>query len=374
MTAALEFRAEKAFSGFRLDVAFEAEAGITALFGPSGSGKTTVADMIAGIRLPDAGRIVLDGNVVLDTDAGVDLPPERRHVGYVFQDGLLFPHMTVRRNLLYGRAPEEGQRFGEVSRLLDLEALLDRYPATLSGGEARRVAIGRALLSAPQALVLDEPLTGIDPARRQAFFPYLERLRAETPVPMLYITHQLEEILRLADRAVLLSEGRVIAAGTPEELSTNKEALPHFGPADSGTVLPATILDEGHAEAGLTALSVAGGHFLTVAHGLVPGSRVRLRILARDVAVARTRPSDTSVLNILPCRVVECLAGPDPSEADIVLELTDAGPGSGSDEAARLVARITESSRQRLDLAPGEEVFAMVKAVAVARAFEDGQA
>lgn len=207
---------------------------ITGLFGPSGGGKTTLIDMVAGIRKPDGGRISLDGEALFDAAAGVNLPPEKRRIGYVFQDGLLFPHMNVRQNLLYGVRGSSGAAFGDISALLGLEDLLERYPATLSGGEKQRTAIGRALLSDPRVLLMDEPLSNLDPARREAFFPYLERVRDEMRLPILYVSHQLDEIVRLADRAALISEGRVLAAGPIEALFRAPEMKPYLGYFDAG--------------------------------------------------------------------------------------------------------------------------------------------
>lgn len=368
---ALSIRVEKAYPGFRLEVEIEVGPGITALFGPSGSGKTTIADLVAGIRTPDAGRIALGGDLLYEENSGICLKPERRGVGYVFQDALLFPHMTVRRNLLYGvDTDEDGGHFGEVSELLDLDGLLERHPATLSGGEARRVAIGRALLSGPRVLILDEPLAGIDPARRQAFFPYLEKLRAEAPMPILYITHQTDEILRLADRAVLMAAGKVVAAGTPEDLSLDPAARAVLGLADAGVVLGALVAGE---KDGLTVLTVPGARILSSAPHLKEGDRVRLRILARDIAIARTRPEDTSVLNILKCKIVGIDRIGD-GEIDVMLDLQDDPADDPADDPgdgpAQLVARITRASHDRLELRVGETLYAMIKAVAVARSFE----
>lgn len=192
---------------FLLDAAFSASGGVTALFGPSGAGKSTLLDVIAGLRRPEAARIAVAGERLADLDAGLWPPPRRRRIGYVFQDARLFPHLSVRRNLLYG-APGIG-RLAEVAALLGLEAMLHRRPATLSGGERQRVAIGRALLSEPRLLLMDEPLAAVDGVRRSEILPYIERLRDVVRLPILYVSHNEAEVEQLADAVVHLSNGRV---------------------------------------------------------------------------------------------------------------------------------------------------------------------
>lgn len=358
MSGVLSLRITKRYPGFALDAALEAEPGITGLFGPSGGGKTTLIDLIAGIRTPDDGKILLDGQPLFDAAAGVNLAPEKRRIGYVFQDGLLFPHMNVRRNLLYGVRGSSGANFGDICALLGLENLLTRYPATLSGGEKQRVAIGRALLSGPRILLMDEPLSNLDPARREAFFPYLERVRDEMRLPILYVSHHLDEIVRLADRAALISDGSIRASGPIEQLFRAPEMKPYLGYFDAGVVLRATA---GKSEHGLTPLEVAGGRFLTNDPALAAGAKVRLRILARDVAVARQKPKDISILNVLECRIagIEALEN---GEVDIDLELRETATGETPDH---ITARITAWSVERLGLKDGETVFALIKAVAI---------
>jgi molybdate transport system ATP-binding protein len=214
---------QKRLGEFSLAAKFETERGVTALFGPSGSGKTSIANMIAGLVAPDRGRIAIDGDVVFDSGARVNVPPHRRRIGYVFQEGRLFPHMNVRSNLDYGRrmrgVKRDGATFDRVVGLLGLDHLLDRRPGTLSGGERQRIAIGRALLMQPRLLLLDEPLASLDAARKAEIFPYLERLRDESGVPMIYVSHVPAEILRLANTIVRLDDGQVRAIGGREILN-----------------------------------------------------------------------------------------------------------------------------------------------------------
>jgi molybdate transport system ATP-binding protein len=268
--------------GFALDLAFEApSAGVTALFGPSGAGKSTVLAAVAGLLRPEAARIAIGGEVLCDTARGVFLPPEHRRCGVVFQDARLFPHLSVGGNLRYGerRAPRgaSGPSFAEVVGLLGLEKLLMRRPASLSGGERQRVALGRALLARPRLLLMDEPLASLDAARRGEVLPFLARLRDAAGLPILYVTHALDEVDALADELVLIEAGRVLASGPVEALSARAD-LPLLARRDAGVLLPCTVLvREGD---GLTRLAFAGGELVTTARPGPPGTRLRLRLRA----------------------------------------------------------------------------------------------
>jgi molybdate transport system ATP-binding protein len=213
---------EKKLGGFKLAVRFEAAGGATALFGPSGSGKTSVVNMIAGLLTPDRGSIALDDTMLFDAAKGINLPPHRRHIGYVFQEGRLFPHLSVRQNIDYGRRmsgrPRDAEEFARIVKLLDIGQLLDRRPRLLSGGERQRVAIGRALLMRPWLLLLDEPLASLDSGHKREILPYLVRLRDEAKVPMVYVSHTALEVRRIATQVVRLDAGRVTAAGGLELL------------------------------------------------------------------------------------------------------------------------------------------------------------
>ncbi|WAC25563.1 molybdenum ABC transporter ATP-binding protein [Ancylobacter sp. SL191] len=344
--------------GFTLSAAFTAPAaGVTALFGRSGAGKTTIIQAVAGVVRPDAGRIVVDGQTFFDAARGIDLPIEARRVGYVFQDARLFPHMSVARNLRYGerrtRSVERPIRFEAVVDLLGIDGLLDRRPHTLSGGERQRVAIGRALLAQPRLLLMDEPLAALDAARKAEILPYLERLRDEVKLPVLYVSHAIEEVMRLADVMVVLAGGRQVACGPLVDVMASPEIVPIIGRFDAGALLDCTVARH-DAQYGLTELAFAGG-VLRVPHVARPlGAKVRARVRARDVALALARPEGVSVSNLLAARVeaVRQLDGP---YADVDLTV---GP-------SRLVAMVTRESIARLAIRPGQEVWAMVKTVAV---------
>ena len=342
--------------GFALDVAFEAPAtGVTALFGPSGCGKSTILSAVAGLMRPQAGRIRRAGEALFDAAAGVFVPPERRRCGVVFQDARLFPHLSVGANLRYGlsRAPAgaAGPDFDEVVALLGLEALLGRRPGRLSGGERQRVALGRALLARPLLLLMDEPLAALDLARKTEVLPFLARLRARAGVPILYVTHALDEVDALADTLVLLEAGRVVAAGPVEALAARTD-LPLAARRDAGVLIGCVVA--GHDPArGLTRLDFDGGSFLvTLRPETAAGSAGRVRVRARDVSVAIAPPDGLSVQNVLPATLAGIQAGPSPHEVFVRLAV---GP-------TILLARVTRDSVARLALRPGQPVWAVVKA------------
>ncbi len=358
----LEVDVSRRFAGFSLEAAFTAgPGGVTALFGKSGSGKTTLVNLIAGLDRPDRGRVAVRGTVLVDTAAGVWVPPHRRRVGYVFQESRLFPHLTVRNNLLYGRlfAPRDAgaEPLSRVVELLDIGHLLDRRPRNLSGGERQRVAIGRALLAAPRLLLLDEPLAGLDLARKAEILPYLERLRDELRLPMVYVSHQLDEVARLATTLVLLSQGRVSAAGPVGEVLARADLFPLLGRFEAGGILRATV--EAHDTVwGLTRLATAGGPLSVPMLDAPVGTRMRVRVRARDVLLATAPPVGLSARSALAGRVAE-IAGDGPV-AEVAVAI-------GPDGADRLLARVTRQAVAELGLAAGTPVFAVVKAAALER-------
>jgi molybdate transport system ATP-binding protein len=348
--------------GFALEIAFTAPPrGVTAVFGPSGSGKTTLLRCIAGLeRLP--GRLSVEGEVW--QDVARFLPPHLRAVGYVFQEASLFPHLNVRANLDYGRrralkvGASEAIRLDDAVALLGLEALLARAPERLSGGERQRVAIGRALLSQPRLLLLDEPLSSLDAAAKDEILPYLEALQRALALPILYVSHDLAEVERLADTLVLLERGRLVAAGPLVDLQADP-ALPLLHLPEAAVTLEAAVsaVDEAY---GITTFAVAGGLLQVPGRQGPAGCRRRLRIRASDVSLALSAASDTSILNRLPARIV-AIEPQDAAaiQANVILRLGPDGEGD------RIVARITRKSQEALGLRPGAPVYAQIKSVSL---------
>ena len=338
---------EARFGDFALAADFETQGGLTALFGPSGCGKTSLMEMIGGIRRAQRGRVTLDGAVLSDSDARVHLAPHRRRIGWVFQEARLFPHLTGRQNLLYGRwfTPRRDRRedLDRVVALLGLDHLLDRRPQHFSGGETSRVAIGRALMASPRLLMMDEPLAALDDARKAEIIPYIERLRDERSVEILYVTHSVPEVVRLADRLVLMSAGRVIAAGPTTDL------LARFDTA--GAVIEAGLTGDAPSF-GLSRLSARAGDLFVPALTLPPGTPVRLRIKARDVLIAREHPAGLSALNCLAGSIVSLEPGSS-GNVNVVIDC----------RGDRLLAHVTAKSADLLALHPGMSVFAIIKSV-----------
>lgn len=345
------------FAGFTLDASFTAPPGVTALFGRSGSGKTTIVNAVAGLLTPTQGRITLNDTTLLNTATNQSLPPHRRRIGYVFQDARLFPHLTVRQNLLYGRwfAPKtQGPSLTHITDLLGIAALLHRRPGALSGGERQRVALGRAILSNPQLLLMDEPLAALDDARKAEILPYLERLRDDLHLPILYVSHSMAEVARLATTIVLLDAGRVTAAGPAADILSDPATAQSFGLRETGAILQATIEDQ--ETDGLTRLATPAGPLWLPRITATTGSHLRLRILAQDIMLSLTRPQGISALNVLPATISDIHLGEGPG-ALIQLRAGD----------ATLLARITRRSATTLALQPGQKIYAVLKAVSVAQ-------
>jgi molybdate transport system ATP-binding protein len=347
---------------FTLDVALQLPMqGVTALFGPSGCGKTTLLRTLAGLERA-SGRVALGDERWQDDAAGVFVPPHRRALGYVIQESALFPHLDVAANLAYGR-----RRSGADGARVDLPALVDllgigtlmqRRPATLSGGERQRVAIARALATGPRLLLMDEPLAALDAPRKAEILPYLERLSRTLALPVLYVTHAIDEVARLANHLVLMDGGRVRAAGPLAELLARPD-LAWAGPDEAGVVLDTTLA--GHDERyELSRVAFAGGELWL---GRVPrglGERVRVRVPARDVSLARDRPAETSILNVLPAEV-RALHG----QGGTVMVRLACVEGASAAEGAPLLARITRRSAEGLGLRPGDRLYAQVKGVSL---------
>ncbi len=355
----IEIEIEKRLGGFALDARFAApDSGITTLFGRSGAGKTSLVNALAGLMRPDRGRILVAGETLFDSERGIDLPPERRRLGYVFQEGRLFPHYSVRGNLLYGRkrgTPEPGPSFDAVVALLGIGDLLERRPADLSGGEKQRVAIGRALLASPRLLLMDEPLASLDAARKAEILPFIERLRDELKLPIFYVSHEMDEIIRLADLLVLLDQGKVAAVGPVEDLTSRLDLWPLTGRYEAGSVIRTTL--RGHdASFGLSELAFPGGRLRVAKIDLPLGTPIRIRIRARDVVLATQRPAHLSIRNSFAATVVEAAPGRGP-QIDLKLDI------GTQERPVMLLARITLRAFQELQLAPGKKIFALVKTV-----------
>jgi molybdate transport system ATP-binding protein len=344
------------FPAIDITIAFSVPSpGVTVLFGPSGSGKSTAIIAAAGLLRPDACRIVLGEEVLADTRAGIWLAPERRRVGLVFQDSRLFPHMSVTNNLTFGmrRTRERQIDFDEVVDLLGIAPLLARRPNTLSGGERQRVAIGRALLRQPQLLLMDEPLASLDAARRSEILPFLIRLRENLRLPMIYVTHSADEMIRLADQVVLLEAGRVLAAGPIADIAARVD-LPLAARNDAAGVLSG-YLHSHDPERRLSAVACGGQIYLVPRQDLEPRTPVRLRIPAREVILGLDAPRGISVNNVVPA--VVCAVGADEAAHAALVEI-DVGGGT-------ILSRITLDAAQRLELRPGTRVLAFIKSVSI---------
>jgi molybdate transport system ATP-binding protein len=358
LSAHLKVCVEGGAGDFRVSADFSSPAGITGLFGHSGAGKSTLLKMIAGLLCPERGRIELSGRTLFDAHQGINISVAARRTGFVFQDARLFPHMPVRGNLTY--AGRFGGRAGyrtldDVSDLLGLGHLLERRPASLSGGERQRVAIGRALLSDPAILLMDEPLSSLDHARRQEVLPYLERMRAETSIPIIYVSHEVDEVARLADTLVVLSHGEMVASGPAVDVFGRADLGPALGRHEAGALVEGKVIAI-DSEYGLARVAAGNGEIELVAPDFKPGSLVRMRVRARDVAIARALPVGISIRNRIGVRVEEIVeeAGP---YVELVLDM--------GGQALR--ARITRKSHDELGLKKGEEVFALLKAISVER-------
>lgn len=354
LTVAVEHRQ----GTFSLEAVFECGDGVTALFGPSGAGKTTIVNSIAGLLRPRAGRITLDGEILFDAERGIHLPARRRRFGYVFQEGRLFPHLTVNQNLTYstmfGAAMTPGEH-EHIVELLGLGDLLDRRPAQLSGGERQRVALGRSLLARPRLLLLDEPLASLDAIRRDEIMQYLELLRDEVRIPIIYVSHSVEEVVRLAATVVLVASGRVAAVGSVEDIMGRRDLRPVAGMFEGGTVIDARVVSQ-DMRYDLATLAFDGGSLVVTNLDALIGEPVRVRIRARDVSIALDPPGRISIQNVLRGKVDEIGM----ARSGIV----DVSIAVGG---VMLRSRITQRAADRLALAPGLEVYAMIKAVSLDR-------
>lgn len=342
--------------GFTLDAAFDIPGrGVTALFGPSGSGKTTLLRCIAGLERAPHGKLQVDGTVW--QDASTWLPAHRRPLGFVFQDAALFPHLTVNGNLVYGRqrSRDDAERVSldQVIDLLGIAPLLARKPDRLSGGERQRVAIARALATSPRLLLMDEPLSALDLARRNEILPYLERMHEELAIPVVYVSHMPDEVARLADHIVLIDAGRVVASG-PLMQTLARLDLPMQLGADSGAVIEGTVAEVDR-EWHLVRVDFAGGSLWTREQGIALGSKVRVRVLANDVSLTLDRSERTSIQNLL--RGVVDAIGEDGHPGQLLVRVCVGD--------VALLASVTRRAAAVLDLKAGDPVWVQVKSVAL---------
>jgi molybdate transport system ATP-binding protein len=344
------------FPSFGLDIAFQVPSpGVTILFGPSGGGKSTIINIAAGLLRPDMCRIEVDGRVLADTGSGVWLPSERRRAGLVFQDSRLFPHMSVATNLRFGmrRVGPGAVRFDEVVDLLGISGLLSRRPNTLSGGERQRVAIGRALLAQPRLLLMDEPLANLDSARKAEILPYLIRLKTTSKLPVLYVTHALDEAVRLADSIVLINAGQVVGFGSVSEIASRAD-LPLAQRDDAGALLLCRVVEH-ETSRGLTRLQGGGATLWVPLLDIPLGGECRARIPAREVILAGKSPEAISLHNIVSGTVRHILD--DSVRRSVLVEI--ALP-SGA-----LLSRVTADAITRLGLSPGSPVLALIKSTSI---------
>ena len=326
--------------------------GITAIFGVSGAGKTSLINAISGLTQPQRGRIQLNERLLFDAEQKIALPPEKRRIGYVFQDARLFPHYRVRGNLQYGMAPAMKAQFDSLVSLLGLEALLPRFPLSLSGGEKQRVAIGRALLTAPDMLLLDEPLASLDLPRKRELMPYLQKLAKQVDIPMLYVSHSLDEILHLADNVLVLDAGKVKAFGPLERVWSSNAMRPWLPVSELTSVLRVLVLEQ-HPDYPMTALSLGDQHIWVSRVNQPIKTALRIRIASSDVSLALQPPQHSSIRNILPAQVVELLEVGDQVEVKLRIGISE------------LWARITPWARDELGIRPDQWLYAQIKSVSV---------
>ena len=351
----LSIHVTRELAHFTLDIQVDCPHTVTAIFGPSGSGKTTLLNLVAGLLRPDHGAISIDGDLLFSSKQGVDLPPERRRVGYVFQDDLLFPHLTVRQNLRYGYnlLPARVRRFAvdRIVDLLELGPLLERRPGLLSGGERQRVALGRAILASPRLLLMDEPLASLDQGLKDRIIPYLRHIRSDLAIPILYVSHSVAEILQLTGQVIVLRQGHVLACGDFFDIAQHPEVLPLMEAHGFENVLPVDIVANDRTQ-GVTRIRYRGRELKVPLCDRPPGSRVFIGIRANDIILCRERPEGLSIRNAIEGRLLDIA-----TVGGKQLVYVDVGK--------RLAVEITPEAVDELELRPGDPVVCLVKTHAI---------
>ncbi len=370
-SATIDMRLKHAYGDFDLDVDLRLPAtGVTVLFGPSGSGKTSLLRFLAGLARAQQGRLQVTGAVWQDETNFI--PTHLRPIGYVFQEASLLPHLSVEANLLYAlkRVTKDGatlqdEESEQVLSLLGIKPLLKRQPEQLSGGERQRVAIARALLSQPEVLLMDEPLASLDQQRKREIIPYLEKLRTELAIPIIYVTHSLAELSRLADTVVVLEAGRVVTSGPTSEVLTHLDSPLQLND-EAGVVIEASVIS--HEERWhLLRAGFVGGEMWLADEGIAIGEAIRVRVMARDVSITLSQHEDSSILNTLPARILEIAEAAVPGALLVKLVLIGSGEAVENGNSTVLVSRITQRSAEHLKLVEGMSVWAQIKSMAVLR-------
>ncbi|MCG7587903.1 molybdenum ABC transporter ATP-binding protein ModC [Photobacterium sp. OFAV2-7] len=352
----LAINVQKTLGNLELDIKLDLPMqGITAIFGRSGTGKTSLINVLSGLSEPDKGAIKLGDRILCDSEEGIYLPPEKRKIGYVFQDARLFPHYTVAGNLTYGCRDKDQAHFDAVVTLLGIESLLQRFPSSLSGGEKQRVAIGRALLTKPDMLLMDEPLASLDLPRKQELMPYLEKLAKQVNTPILYVTHSLDEILRLADHMVMINQGKVVVAGNVNSVWGSPEMRPWLPAKEQSSLISARV-NHTHPDYALTQVMLNHDACLWVSKlNRLRGEWVRVRIHSNDVSITKAKPEKTSIRNILTARVDKLLSVDEEEKVAVRLRVGE----------AQIWANLTLWAADELNIKVGDEVFAQIKGVSV---------
>ncbi|MBG3089616.1 molybdenum ABC transporter ATP-binding protein ModC [Proteus terrae] len=351
----LEMNFKQTLGSLHLEVNTELSTeSITAVFGLSGAGKTSLINVIGGLTKPDSGRIVLNNHTLVDTEKKIYLPPEKRKVGYVFQDARLFPHYTVKGNLLYGMSPTMKVQFDRIIHLLGIEHLLPRFPITLSGGEKQRVAIGRALLTAPDIMLMDEPLASLDLPRKRELLPYLEKLSQDVQIPILYVSHSLDEIIRLADNVIVMDAGKIKATGKLEDVWASSALRPWLQKETLSSIANVMVVEH-HSHYDMTATAFGNQVLWLPQIEAKIGRDVRVRIDASDVSLTTTRPSNSSIRNILHMKVVETIK----NDGQVDVKLVNDGN--------YLWARITPWAKDELNIQEGQWLYAQIKSISLSR-------